>query len=347
MIAHPERQQIVNDFILAVRQGARKDKAAEIIGLSLRCLQRWQKPEHIPEDKRCQRVFVPRNRLGDDERQKVLTLANQDDFKDKTPHQIVPILADRGLYVASESTWYRILKAAGQLSHRHNSQPRTVTKPKALIANAPKQVFSWDITYLATPVQGQYYYLYLVMDVFSRMIVGWQVYECESSELAADLMTDIYHNQGLMPGQATLHSDNGAPMKGATLLATLQRLGVAPSKSRPSVSNDNPYSESLFKTMKYNHIYPSQPFATIKDARAWVGVFAQWYNHEHRHSGIQFVTPAQRHHGEDKTILARRHAVYQQAKAEHPERWMGETRDWEWQHEVALNPEKLNMNVRQ
>lgn len=340
-----ERQQYLALFDDAVSEGASKQKAADTIGFSLRTLQRWRRPEAAPGDGRTQRQWHPGNKLSNEERERILAVVNTDEFKDKTPHQIVPILAERGEYIASESTLYRILKAERQLMHRHASQaPTVVSKPKALTATAPNQLYSWDITYLATTVKGQFFYLYLFMDLFSRKIVGGQVFEQESSELAADLVQDIYRRENLSPDQVTLHSDNGSPMKGATLLATLQKLGISPSRSRPAVSNDNPYSESLFKTLKYDSRYPSKPFATITKAREWVERFVHWYNHEHRHSGIQFVTPAQRHNGEDRAILLNRHDVYQAAKTKNPTRWSQNTRNWEWQHEVKLNPEKSNEN---
>ncbi len=177
------------------------------------------------------------------------------------------------------------------------------------------------------------------MDIDSRKIVGWQVYKEESSALAADLMTDICAREGVDRHQVTLHSDNGSPMKGATMLATLQHLGVEPSFSRPSVSNDNPYSASLFRTLKYRPDYPEKPFTNLQTARDWVLGFVDGYNNTHLHSSIKFVTPAQRHRGEDIKILAKRDAVYRRAKSENPTRWSGEIRNWEPVKEVYLNPE--------
>jgi len=182
-------------------------------------------------------------------------------------------------------------------------------------------------------------YLYLVIDIYSRKIVGWQIHHEELSELAADLMTDICQREQIKPNQVTLHSDNGSPMKGATMLATLQELGVVPSFSRPSVSNDNPFSESVFRTLKYRPEYPEKPFADISEARAWVNGFVQWYNNEHRHSGIKFTTPNERHTGKDIVILANRKLVYKKAKLANPSRWSGETRNWDKIGSVELNPE--------
>lgn len=340
-----EREHLLSLFNEAVQQGAGKAKAAEVMGLELRTLQRWRRSERVPVDGRTRRQQAPGNQLSAEERSQVLAIANADEFKNKTPHQIVPILAERGEYLASESTFYRLLKEAKQLSHRHASRvPQTRSKPKALTATAPKQLVSWDITYLASAIKGQFFYLYLFMDIFSRKIVGWQVYQQECSALAADLVQDLCQREGIARDELILHSDNGSPMKGATLLATLQKLGITPSRSRPAVSNDNPYSEALFKTLKYDAQYPAQPFGTLTEARDWVTGFVKWYNHEHRHSRIQFVTPAQRHNGEDRVILKQRQAVYEAAKAKKPERWSRNIRNWNWQAEVCLNPDKPNNN---
>ena len=323
MTALPERRQLLACFHEAVRQGAGKTQAAAVMGMELRTLQRWQRLEQAQGDGRSRRQGAPANQLSPAERGRVLAVANSDAFKDKSPHQIVPILAERGEYIASESSFYRILRAAKQLSHRQASRaPKPRSKPQALTATRPNQLYSWNITYLATAVKGQFFYLYLFLDIFSRKIVGWQVYHQESSELAADLLQDVCRREGIARHQLVLHSDNGSPMKGATLLTTLQQLGVTPSRSRPAVSNDNPYSEALFKTLKYDLQYPVHPFATIAAAREWVDGFVQWYNHEHRHSGIQFVTPAQRHNGEDRAILQQRQAVYEAARAKNPARWL-------------------------
>jgi transposase InsO family protein len=293
------------------------------------------------EDGRLTAKHDPANKLTELERQQMIKIANDPEYADLSPSKIVPMLADEGRYIASESSFYRVLKAAKQLSHRHRSKPaRQIKKPRALTATAPNQLYSWDISYLPTAVRGLFFYLYLVMDIYSRKVVGWQVYEVESSALAADLMTDICQRERVAPSHVILHSDNGSPMKGASLLATLQGLGVIPSYSRPSVSNDNPYSESLFRTLKYRPEYPEHGFADLQDARTWVTGFVDWYNTQHLHSAIKLVTPQQRHSGEDKATLVNRKNVYQQAKAKNPIRWSGEIRNWDPITEVHLNPEK-------
>ncbi|NYT46595.1 MAG: transposase family protein [Candidatus Methanofishera endochildressiae] len=161
------------------------------------------------------------------------------------------------------------------------------------------EIYSWDITYLLSPIKGQYYYLYMVMDIYSRKIVGWQVHDCESSAHAADLIADIAYREKIDKNQLVIHSDNGSPMKGATLRAKMIDLEISPSYSRPRVSNDNPYSESLFKTVKYHHTFPENPFTCLNEARSWVEQFVHWYNDEHQHSAIKFVTPNQRHNGNE------------------------------------------------
>lgn len=234
-----------------------------------------------------------------------------------------------------------MLRQAHQLQHRGTERAKQKrSKPRALCATAPNQLFSWDITYLPTRITGIYFYLYLFMDIFSRKIVGWQIYGEESSELAGEVMRDICARENIAPQQVVLHSDNGSPMKGAAMLATLQSLGVMPSFSRPAVSNDNPYSESLFKTLKYRPDYPCRAFENLLAARQWVGTFVHWYNHEHCHSAIRFVTPHERHAGQDTALLSKRVDVYEAAKAKHPQHWSGATRNWQPVREVHLNPDQ-------
>jgi putative transposase len=345
MTGLPERRTVLALVADAVEAGARQGKACAVISLSERTLQRWQR-DVLRGDRRPLRVQVPSNRLSDLERGQLLAIANSEEFANLPPSQIVPRLADQGVYMASESTFYRVLKAQNQLGHRGAERPAQARhKPRALTANAPDQLYSWDITYLPTPVKGIYFYLYLFMDIFSRKIVGWQIYDVESSERAGEVVRDICQRENIAPEQVVLHSDNGSPMKGATMLATLQALGVIPSFSRPSVSNDNPYSESLFKTLKYRPVYPRTAFDSLLAARQWVGRFVHWYNHEHRHSAIRFVTPAQRHARLDAALLRKRAEVYQAARIARPERWSGGTRNWDPVSIVHLNPEQMNRNA--
>jgi transposase InsO family protein len=339
MTALEERQQVVTLVQEAAASGARQAPACAVLGLSERTLQRWQEGETVGRDQRSLRQSAPPHKLTEAERADVLAVANSVEFGHLPPSQIVPRLADQGRYLASESTFYRVLKAENQLAHRRRERPAQARrKPKAICATAPNQVYSWDITYLPTAIRGQFFYLYLFLDIFSRKIVGWQVYDRESADLAGQLLRDICERQGIPQGQLTVHSDNGSPMKGESMLATMQRLGVAHSRSRPSVSNDNPYSESLFRTLKYRPQLPLKPFADLLHARRWVTELVHWYNHEHRHSAIRFVTPEQRHAGMDHSMLKQRINVYTAAREKNPARWTRSTRNWSPIHEVHLNP---------
>jgi len=322
----------------AVVAGARESKAAQVLGLSVRTVQRWRRPEGA-EDNRHGPNTPPANRLTAVERQRLLAVANSPEYGDLSPKQIVPRLADGGTYVASESTFYRVLREQGQLVHRGKAKPPTHRPKPELEAAAPNRVWTWDITYLRGPVKGAFLYLYLVVDMYSRRVVGWDVHGEESADLAKELMSRAWNEAG-RPAGLKLHSDNGPAMKGATLLATLQWLGIVPSFSRPSVSDDNPFSEALFRTLKYRPSFPDQPFTGLPDARAWVQRFVAWYNGVHRHSAIRYVTPDERHFGQEKDVLLRRHKLYQRAHAAHPERWAQHTRNW-----TPAGPVRLNLTT--
>jgi putative transposase len=199
-------------------------------------------------------------------------------------------------------------------------------------------VWTWDISWLPGPVKGLFFYLYLILDLYSRKIVGWEVYAGESATHAAAVVSRAVLSERCIDQPLVLHADNGSPMKGETLLETRYRLGIATSYSRPRTSHDNPYSEALFRPCKYCPAYPAEGFASLQEARAWMQRFVDGYNTVHRHSGIRFVTPQQRHEGFDQAILAQRQAIYEQARARHPERWSGSLRNWQPITEVWLNP---------
>lgn len=324
----------------AVERGARQAKACETLGLDRRTIQRWKRGPS--EDQRRGPRRSPSNKFSASERRQVLEVVNAPEHRDLPPSQIVPRLADDGEYLGSESTMYRILREAKQLKHRGRARPRIVRRPEPHVATAPGEVWSWDITYLKSPVRGMYFYLYLILDVWSRKIVGFEVHDRESPELAAELVRRTCMAEGIDASSLlVLHSDNGGPMKGATMLATLERLGVKASFSRPRVSDDNPFSESLFRTLKYRPEYPDRPFISLEQAREWMMRFVRWYNDEHRHSSIRFVTPAQRHNGNDLAILEHRHHVYERARKNNPERWTGQSRDWSPITTVELNPSRV------
>ena len=286
---------------------------------------------------------VPVNKLSDTERKAILDVCNSDRFKSLPPSQIVPTLADEGRYIGSERTYYRVLNEADQQHHRGRAAKPSRRKPTSYRATGPNQVWTWDITFLRSPVRGQFYYLYLVIDIFSRMIVTWEVHETESAQQASEMITRacIKHGISALDKPLVLHSDNGSAMKGGTMLSTLQQLGVVTSFSRPRVSDDNPYSEAIFRTLKYRPGYPRTPFSDLTAARDWVHGFTQWYNEEHKHSGLKFLTPGQRHRGEADNLLDDRESVYREAKQRHPERWgKRPTRNWDLPDEVWLNPDR-------
>ena len=325
---------LIADAVLA---GARQHEACALLGVSGRTLERWRAGR--TEDAREGPHQSPPNKLTEAERRVVLATVNGAAFRDLSPNQIVPQLADDGRYLASESTIYRILRAEMQLHHRGRAKAAVRRPPRAHVATGPHQVWTWDITYLQTPVRGVFLYLYLMMDIFSRKVVGWAVHAEEAAAHAAHLFEEICRASGLDPRGIVVHADNGGPMKGATMVATLERLGVLPSFSRPGVSNDNPFSEALFRTLKYRPAYPERPFVDLAAARTWVQDFVRWYNHDHRHSAIRFVTPEERHSGREAAILRARHALYQRARHRTPARWSGTTRNWTPIPEVRLNPE--------
>lgn len=328
----------------AVTAGCRLEPACVELGFSVRTFQRWVRDggEAVAADSRttCARP-EPANKLSEDERAQILMVANSEEFASLPPSQIVPALADRGVFIASESSFYRVFKSESQQHHRGRSKKPSSRVLTSHCASAPNQVWSWDITWMPAAVKGQFYYWYMVLDVFSRKIVGHEVHVAESAELAALLMRRASLTEKLAGRPLVLHSDNGSAMKGSTMLATLDQLGVAPSFSRPRVSNDNAYAESLFRTCKYRPDYPSKPFESLDEVRAWTQKFVRWYNQEHKHSGLKFVTPAQRHSGQDAAVLAQREQVYRDARNRNPQRWSQGTRDWKLEDQVWLNPERI------
>ena len=333
----------------ATAAGARQSVACAALGLSPRTLQRWQDSAGgIREDRR---PFAdrptPANKLNEEERDRIVATCARPEFASLPPSQIVPRLADQGTYIASESSMYRVLRERGQNHRRGRARPVTRRKPPTSFeAKAPCQVWSWDITWLPGPVAGTFFYLYLIVDIFRRKIVGWEVHDHETADLAAQVLKRAVWAERCLTSPLVLHADNGSPMKGATMKVTMERLGVIASFSRPRVSNDNPFSEALFRTCKYTPNWPTRGFATIDEARAWVQGFANWYNTQHRHSAIGFVTPDQRHRGEDRALLASRHQVYERARAARPDRWSGRTRNWQPIGAVWLNPERPDAGRR-
>ena len=345
MIGLEDRRALARDIEVAHAAGARLRPACAVAGIELRTLQRWQAHEGLTAgDGRPQAVRpIPSHALGPAERAALLAVANEPRFAAVPPARIVPMLADEGVYLASESSFTRVLRAQRQTAHRGRAKaPRAVRPPTTHIAAAPRQVWCWDMTYLPAQVQGRWFHLYLILDLYSRKIVGWEVHDTDDSDHAAHLVrrTALAERIATLQAKPVLHGDNGSTLKATTVLAMLNWLGVKPSYSRPRVSDDNAYAESLFRTAKYRPEFPAKGFADLEQARTWAAGFARWYNHDHRHSGIRYVSPAQRHAGEDHTILAARHELYLRARALNPARWSGRTRDWSPIGPVTLNPER-------
>ncbi|MBC8069809.1 MAG: IS3 family transposase [Deltaproteobacteria bacterium] len=333
-----QRLMIIELIDEAVASGARFTKACHVVGLAPTTIARWRATPDA-DDARHGPITKPSNALTDAEECEALAMMNAPEHSSMSPDKLVPYLANFGIYLASQATLYRILRRRKLLRCRGRARRRSHRRPREHVATRPNQVWAWDITYLPTVVRGSFVKLYVVLDVWSRLIVGAEVHEFEDDAIAAKLIERCCAEQGVKPKELVLHSDNGGAMKGSTMLAKLQQLGVMPSFSRPHVSNDNAFAESVMRTVKYDPSYPDGPFADLAAARAWVATFVAWYNDEHLHSGISFVTPAQRHHGHDIAILEHRKATYAAARARRPDRWTGKTRCWDRHAVVRLNPQ--------
>ena len=329
---------ILERIATAMRDGVTQARACDVLGLDVRTVQRWQKRPDGDDLRRGPKTR-PANALTSEEQATIVELATAPEFVGLSPHQLVPKLADMSMFVGSESSIYRVLRRRRLLKHRDTSRPRTHQRPREHVATGPNQVWAWDITYLPAGVRGTFWYLYAILDVWSRKVVGWAVHDTQSDELAASLIDEACRREGVVRDRLVLHADNGAAMKGKTMLVKLEQLGVLPSFSRPRVSDDNPFPEALFRTLKYRPSYPEKPFVLVEDARRWVAGFVGWYNDEHQHSGIRFVTPGQRHDGHDVAILSQRAEVYRAAQRRHPQRWSRGTRNWSPISTVRLNPE--------
>ncbi|ACB36405.1 Integrase catalytic region [Leptothrix cholodnii SP-6] len=345
MIGLEDRQALSRDIDAAHAAGARLAPACEVAGIDARTLQRWKTSQGLTQgDGRPQAVRpMPSHALSEAERAALLAVANEPRFASTPPARIVPMLADEGVYLGSESSLARVLKAAGQNTRRGRAKaPKASRPPTTHIATAPGQVWCWDMTYLPAKVMGRWFHLYLILDLYSRKIVGAEVHDSDDSDHAVHLVRRTALAEGIaaMDTKPVLHGDNGATLKATTVLAMLNWLGVKPSYSRPRVSDDNAFAQALFRTAKYRPEFPSQGFDTLDAARTWAAEFVHWYNVEHRHSGIGYVSPAQRHAGHDRAILAARHALYIEAQQRHPGRWSGATRDWSPIGAVTLNPER-------
>ena len=345
MIVLEDRRNLAQEIQEARAAGARLQQVCEIAGIDERTLQRWNAHEGLTKGDGRPAAVRPASThaLSVDERAKLLSVANEERFASVPPARIVPMLADEGVYLASESTFARVLRAHGQTAHRGRAKAPKAKRPATThIATAARQVWCWDMTYLPATVIGRWFHLYLILDLYSRKIVGWEVHADDSSDHAVHLVRRTALAEGIaaLADKPVLHGDKGSTLKATTVLAMLNWLGVKPSYSRPRVSDDNAFAESLFRTAKYRPEFPTKGFETLQAARQWGAQFVHWYNLEHKHSGIRYVSPHQRHTGEDHAILAARHALYTKAKERNPARWARHTRDWTPMGPVTLNPER-------
>jgi putative transposase len=263
----------------------------------------------------------PSRALDEAERQAVMDTLHSERFRDQAPSQVYATLLDECTYLCSIRTMYRILEEAGEVRERRDQLRHPNYSKPELLATGPNEVWSWDITKLLGPVKWSYFYLYVILDIFSRYVVGWMVAHRESAELAERLIEESYRKQGIRPGQLTLHADRGSSMTSKPVACLLCDLGITKTHSRPHVSDDNPFSESQFKTLKYRPEFP-QRFGSIEGARSFCQAFFPWYNGEHRHSGIGLLTPEVLHYGHADAVIQCRQAVLSGAYVRHPERFV-------------------------
>ena len=263
----------------------------------------------------------PPRALPPEARAEVLATLNCDRFAEKAPRQVFATLLDEGRHLCSVRTMYRVLDAAGEIRERRDQLRHPAYAKPELLATAPNQVWSWDITKLKGPVKWTYYHLYVILDIFSRYVVGWMVATRESADLAQELIVEACARQAIQPGQLTIHADRGSAMKAKSTAMLYGDLGISKSHSRPHVSNDNPFSEAQFKTLKYRPELPDR-FGSLPDARGLVAPLLHWYNEEHYHSGIALLTPADLHYGRASAIIAARQRTLDAAYAAHPERFV-------------------------
>lgn len=290
--------------------------ACRAIGVSRATLYRRRRPKGTPRPR-----TEPERQLTGEEKQAVLETLHSPQFVDKSPAEVYASLLDAGRYLCSIRTMYRILRENKELVERRNQLKHPVYAKPELLATAPNQVWSWDITKLRGPVKWSYFYLYVILDIYSRYVVGWMLASRESAELAKRLIAATHEKQRIKSGQLTIHADRGSSMKSKPVALLMADLGITKTHSRPHTSNDNPYSESQFKTLKYHPSFPER-FGSIEDARAFCQQFFAWYNTEHHHSGIGLLTPDDLHYGRSEQVTAARQAVLRKAYADHPARFV-------------------------
>lgn len=337
LIAEESREMAVTLINEAQRSGARLWKACEVLEISISTFRRWS-AGHLTDRRKGALKQIPR-KFTLEEEQAIVDICCSKNYKDDNPYKIHASLLDEGTYIGSISSFYRVLRRKGLLSHRGNTRPGQIrSKPSEKIATGKNQVWCWDITWLASDIRGIYYYAYTIIDIWDRSIVKWAIHDREDEALSVELFEHALRNNGYP--DVWVHSDNGNPMKGVTLLALFYGLGICNSYSRPRVSNDNPFIEAWFKTLKYDVSYPGK-FSSIEDARKWFAVFVDSYNTNHSHSGLNFITPQQVRSGQYESIVVNRNKVMMEAKSKNPQRWSSMVKQLPEKHVVVLNPVNL------
>jgi putative transposase len=284
---------------------------------------------------------APPRALSEPEKQDVLESLHSERFQDMAPHEVYATLLDEDRYLCSIRTMYRILEENTEVKERRNQLRHPDYKKPELLATGPNQVWSWDITKLLGPVKWSYFHLYVILDIFSRYVVGWMVAPCESATLAKQLIGETCSKQNIQKEQLTIHADRGSSMKSKPIAFLMADLGITKTHSRPHTSDDNPFSEAQFKTLKYRPDFPDR-FGCIEDARQFCRAFFPWYNNEHKHTGINLLSPTDVHHGEAESIIASRQIVLNTAYALHPERFVRKMPEHKpMQQAVWINPPKL------
>lgn len=318
----------------ANENGARIWRACETLEISVSTFERWRRGKYLDQRKGAPK-FVPR-KLTEKEKENIINISCNEEYKDLNPYKIHASLLDKGVYIASTSSFYRVLRESGLIHHRGNTRPGTRhSTPPERIATGPNQVWCWDITWLPTTVRGLFKYAYVIIDIWDRSIVKWSIHDREDDTLAEELFQAALKDNNFP--DVFIHSDNGNPMKGVSLLSLFYDLGICNSYSRPRVSNDNPFIESWFKTLKYDVSYPGN-FATLSEAREWFAIFVHEYNTNHSHSGLHFITPKQMRSGEYEIIVKNRNKTMLEAQKRNPHRWSKPAKQLPEKHIVYLNP---------
>jgi putative transposase len=313
--------------------------ACKAFGISRAGLYRRRAVSAVP--RLVKKRSAPPRALSEPEKQDVLETLHSERFQDMAPHEVYATLLDEERYLCSIRTMYRILEENTEVKERRDQLRHPDYKKPELLATGPNQVWSWDITKLLGPVKWSYYHLYVILDIFSRYVVGWMVAPCESATLAKQLIGETCSKQNIQKEQLTIHADRGSSMKSKPVAFLMADLGITKTHSRPHTSDDNPFSEAQFKTLKYRPDFPDR-FGCIEDARQFCRAFFPWYNNEHKHTGINLLSPTDVHHGEAESIVASRQIVLNTAYALHPERFVRKMPEHKpMQQAVWINPPKL------